>query len=307
MKINFFNTVLKTCTKVSSFVELQNLSLRRIFAYQLFLVFLLSCGIGLSNEKKVAKKIDEISNIFITNFEGVKVSDNKLVLFKNNDKVADSIGGDFKFNYYPSIKDLDDSWSKNNELQSGIIFMPTCVIVWQRDSEKKYVMIPMVFRGLRKDNKYSYSFINAMKASAFIRKLAEKKGSLKVFVNHKNGEIKANENINMAQWVKYFKQLVFPSLVISAFWGIILFSEFLVLIFSSFTAFWSRKTPLEWKFVHTLKINILVGFPGMIITALYLMAGVMTVDFTTVLLICFVVYNFAVFRYLTRERLKENL
>ncbi len=304
MKISFFNTVFKSCTKVSSFVELQNLSLRRIFAYQLFLAFLLSCGIGLATEKSVVNKIDEISSIFISNFEGIKVSDNKLVLLKNNDKVADSIGGDFKFNYYPSTKDLNDSWSKNDELKAGMIFMPTCVIIWGRNYEKKYIMRPVVFRGLEKKDTYSYSFMSATKANDFVKRMAEKKGSLKYFMIYKSAEVKASDNVNMRDIAKYIKQLVFPSLVISTLWALLLFSGFLVIIFSSFTAFWSRKTQLEWKFTQALKINILVGFPGMIIAALYTMTGSMIIDFSTVLLVTFVIYNFAVFRYLTRERLK---
>ena len=305
MKPNFFTTVFQICTRVSSFNNLKKLSFRRIVFYQFMLAFILSVITGFSFRNMINTRIDEVSKTFIATFAGVKIEDNRLVFFKNGDKIAESNGGYFKFNYYPSIKELDDSWGQSDDLKNGLIFLPECVVAWSYTDRQKYMLQPVIFRKTLKKDKKLYFFKSCDEVNEFVKQLAQRKGALfspfsplttTPFVN---GTV-----VNLSEQIAVLKKFFLISGIFGVMLAMLSFCSFLALVFSFFTAMWSKNTPLEWKFVEALKINIMVGFPAMIITTLYSVAGAILGGVSFVMLFCFIIYNFVVFRYLTKERLK---
>ncbi|UDQ97401.1 hypothetical protein AAEX28_10280 [Lentisphaerota bacterium WC36G] len=308
MKLNFLTILRLTCTRVSSFSFLRILTLRRIFLYQLFLALLLALFSTLVIKNRLYSMIDKESQAFINTFEGIKIENNSLKFIKNNDKVAESISGVFKFNYYPNIKELDSSWSKNDELKKGVIFLPECVTFWVYDREQSnYYLVPIVYRNLPKikeQKNNSFTFKTVEKANQFIGTLAAQKGSLKA-PTLAVGQFSDGAEESIEKIVEALKKSALMILFIASLLSLVGYSCFLALLFSSFTALWSKNTVAEWKFVEALKVNLLVSFPAMIIACLYSVTGVQIVGFTFVLLLCFVIYNFVVFRYLTNEKINN--
>ncbi len=242
MKTNFFRALFGSCSGTAVFEQLRYQHGGRAFCHLVFMSILCSILIMIGIYHELQPKITGSLNIIAENCGSVRCSEQSVVPEKSPDKSKNFvIAGPTAVVYAPSAADLPEDFQQG--CPNGILWIPTKIAFWQKNSDNTYKFTAWDFSG--RDN-----------LSA-----AELKDC---FVKTPDMQLAGNHVINKTEMLAFSKFFMIMTMIILAivnFLQIVLY----IAMFAGVFALMNMGRPRYIKTWEMVKLAIYAGFPPMLI------------------------------------------
>jgi len=279
----FINILISVCKGTSLFPTLLHVPFLRALFHLFLLSSLTSIFIVVAGYGEAKKNVSESAVILEEKFGGIEFSEDGFFPVKDVGNIQFDIAGGKRVIYFSDLEDVVASEVYDSLSREGVIFTNSFIIPWAKEKDLVYVT-------------FLRNFSIRLTRPSFEALLEECRGG-KMLVDFKSLIVTAGGTGKQMSFFDLGDSFLFQSTLFSVMiWGVFIFIKVLwySLMFMGIFFLMNRRLLGKIPFRSFFIMSIYVGFPAVIVAALFPALDLPYLDYETVYYIGFLVYLFPV-------------